>query len=137
MSDEDLAWRQTGSHWVQVIESFAGRLSGALPRGMSCGTVKTKGHTGCTPVNRVTSTFSSLTIKPSPSSLQSEQAPHFTSRETEARWRRVVSMKSHEMGGTTTDKAQDWELRHPAFTPTSPSLVSSGDRETKLFRYGH
>lgn len=69
-------------------------------------------------------------------SLQTEQVPYFTRRETEARWRGVISMKSHEMGGTTTGKAQDWELRHPAFMPRLSSLVSSKDRENKVFRYG-
>lgn len=70
-------------------------------------------------------------------SLQTERVPYFTSRETEAQWRRVIPMKSHEMGGTTTGKAQDWELRHPAFMPRLSSLVSSKDREIKVFTYGH
>lgn len=37
-------------------------------------------------------------------------------------------MKSHEMGGITTAKAQNWEREHPAFTSGLSSLVSAEDR---------
>lgn len=45
-------------------------------------------------------------------------------------------MKSHEMGGITAAKAQNWEKQHPAFMPRLSGLVSSEDRGFKLFRYG-
>lgn len=37
-------------------------------------------------------------------------------------------MKSHEMGGTTAGKAQDWELRQPAFMPRLSILLSRSEK---------
>lgn len=122
MSDEDLAWRQISSHGVQVIESFAGDPLGLCKGMCPVALLKPKVTQVFQPVTGVPPHFSvsllrlKLLTAPAPS-FQAEQAPSFANRETEAWWRRVISMKSHEMGGITTAKAQNWEREHPAFMP--------------------